>query len=329
MTRSVLATVAMALLLGGCSDEPVGVSDDSGPRIELPRDDAAHPDEPVEWWYWTGHLEADEARRFGFELVFFRATAPAEGIMAHVAVTDVDAEVFSYDSTLEVDSVPLLENGFDLSLGPLSASGGDGEDELHGEVGAYVFDLTLAATKPAVLHHGDGYTDYPEGGYTYYYSRERMTADGTLEIDGDSFDVSGSAWFDHQYGDLAAVSAQGWDWYAIQLDDDREIMLFLLHSGETTDLIGGTYTDAEGTSRELAPGAVSIEAEREWTNGDGDCTYPLEWSIEVEDLTLKLVPVLDDQEVRPVYGPTYWEGATTVQGDATGRAYVELNGNCE
>jgi predicted secreted hydrolase len=329
MKHLTLATVAAVLFLGGCGDEADSPSDKSGPRIELPRDDAAHLDEPVEWWYWTGHLEAADERRFGFEFVFFRATVPVEGIMAHVAITDVDATVFSYDSVLQEGSVPAIENAFELSLGGLSAAGGDGEDELHGETGAYSFDLTLEAAKPAVLHHGDGYTDYPEGGYTHYYSRERMAADGTLTVDGESHDVSGSAWFDHQYGDLAPVSAQGWDWFAIQLDDDREIMLFLLHSAGSAELIGGTYTDADGSPRELASGAVSVEAQREWTNGDGDCTYPLHWTVEVEDLTLEIMPVMDDQEVRPAYGPVYWEGAATVQGDATGNAYIELNGHCE
>ena len=327
--RLIPVIAVMAVLTSACGSDAESTKEEGGVRVELPKDDAPHLGEPVEWWYWTGHLETAEPRHFGFELVFFRATVPSEGMMAHFAISDVDERIFVYDSLIQPGAMESQEDAFDLSLGEWSAAGGDGEDELHGETGAYVLDLALEASKPAVLHHGDGYIEYPVGGYTYYYSRERMAADGTLTVDGTSHEVTGSAWFDHQYGDLAAVSAHGWDWYAIQLDDDREIMLFLLHEGDSTDLIGGTFTDAEGESHELAPEKVSVVADREWTNGEGDCTYPLGWTIEIEDLELEVVPVMDDQEVRPVFGPVYWEGDATVSGDATGQAYVELNGYCD
>jgi len=40
--------------------------------VELPRDDGPH-DRLTEWWYDTGHLVAADGRRFGFEMVIFRA----------------------------------------------------------------------------------------------------------------------------------------------------------------------------------------------------------------------------------------------------------------
>ena len=40
--------------------------------ISFPRDDGPH-DRLTEWWYYTGHLRADDGRRFGFEAVVFRA----------------------------------------------------------------------------------------------------------------------------------------------------------------------------------------------------------------------------------------------------------------
>ena len=50
----------------------------------------------------------------------------------------------------------------------------DGHDTLHGEGQGYSFDLSLDATKRPTLQHDLGYTDYSFGGYTSYYSRERM-----------------------------------------------------------------------------------------------------------------------------------------------------------
>jgi lysophospholipase L1-like esterase len=40
-------------------------------RVSLPRDEAPH-DAPTEWWYYTGHLRADDGARFGFQSVLFR-----------------------------------------------------------------------------------------------------------------------------------------------------------------------------------------------------------------------------------------------------------------
>ena len=82
--------------------------------IVLPGDDAVRSDVPVQWWYWTGHLEARDGRRFGFEQCFFVIDAAAdffgsalddeflrdalsrdvEGFqVAHCALTDVAGQV--------------------------------------------------------------------------------------------------------------------------------------------------------------------------------------------------------------------------------------------
>lgn len=36
--------------------------------IVLPRDHAAHPRFKTEWWYWNGHLSAEDGQQFGFQL---------------------------------------------------------------------------------------------------------------------------------------------------------------------------------------------------------------------------------------------------------------------
>src|SRR6476469_8547825 len=47
--------------------------------IAFPRDEAPH-DTLTEWWYYTGHLQAEDGARYGFESVIFqsiRSTIPA------------------------------------------------------------------------------------------------------------------------------------------------------------------------------------------------------------------------------------------------------------
>ena len=73
-----------------------------GRAIRLPADHVSHPEYRLEWWYYTGNLDAADGRRFGYQLTFFRVgvdPAPANPsrwavrdlYMAHLAVTDVSA----------------------------------------------------------------------------------------------------------------------------------------------------------------------------------------------------------------------------------------------
>ncbi len=326
--------LATLIGIGGCGENDGGEPDlcDQTPtgQVTLPADDGGH-DEPVEWWYWTGHLEAvaEPGRWFGFEVAIFHFQAPLPMRLYNIALTDIDGQVFHFDGLPEFGEVPEVPaGGFDLNFDAVQATGGDGIDHLHGTVGDWELDLDLTAIKPPVLQHGNGYTDYDFGGYTYYYSRSRMETVGTLTSGQDSFAVQGLSWFDHQWGDLTPITEKGWDWFALQLDDQREIMLFLVHGTDEIQFLGGTITDAQCRSEEIAPESVTVTAHKQWQSAATDCSYPMGWDISIGDLNLTVSPVLDDQELASSHNP-YWEGAALVTGDATGRAYVELNGYCD
>jgi predicted secreted hydrolase len=210
-------------------------------------------------------------------------------------------------------------------MAPQTAKGGGGHDTLHGEAGGWTFDLGLEALKAPVLQNGDGYTDYTFGGYTYYYSRERMAATGTLSDGTTSYPVSGIGWFDHQWGDITKAVTKGWDWFALQLDDQREMMLFIVRDSSAPILVGGSYTDAQCLTTSVTDAKVT--ALGQWKSPRTGCTYPSGWTVEAAGMTFTVLPTIADQEVSSAT-PKYWEGACLVSGDANGRAYVELNGYC-
>jgi predicted secreted hydrolase len=303
-----------------CREAPSG-------RIALPADDGAHED-PIEWWYWTGHLKSATGRWFGFEEVFFRTHFTAfPAAMAHLAVTEPEKGFFRNGSAQGMTGVTAPKGGFDLRVGTVAAIGGGGHDRLRSDLNGVALDLDLVATKAPVPQHGDGYTAYPFGGYTYYYSRERMTASGWISTGGEQVPVTGTAWFDHQWGDMFKAAHLGWDWFAIQLDDSREIMLFVVRDPKGPVLVGGSISDADCKKTDIAPGGYQITPMGTWTSPHTRCSYPMGWRVKVADVTVDLKPVLEDQEVTESH-PTYWEGAATVTGSATGRAYVELTGYC-
>ncbi len=323
--------------------------------VELPRDDAPH-DRLTEWWYYTGHLTDDDGSRYGFEFVVFRVERGGFPVAwaSHLAVTDEGGDAFHFAQRVEfgeqVDLDALGRPGFSFRIAAPSAnwemSGSDGHDRLlatttaleaaaAGSPGGLGMDLELDATKPPALHDGDGWVDFGAGGSSYYYSRTAMEATGSLTVGDRTFDVTGSAWFDHQWGDFIAVGGGGWDWFAINLDDGTDVMLSLNRDIDGSyPIVYGTLVDPAGQSRYLPRGAFEVEVTDRWVSPGTGADYPAGWRIAIrgDDLEIALSPTVANQELDTrATTSIYWEGSQVVEarrGDKPlgGEAYVELTG---
>src|SRR5262249_32864028 len=142
----------------------------------------------------------------------------------------------------------------------------------------------------------------------------------------------------HEFGSNAlAPEETGWDWFSVQLDDDRELMLYRLRRADGTvePLSSGTWIEPDGYATHLPLAAWSVTSRASWRSPHTGASYPAHGIVRVPDrgLELELTPVLADQEL--VFGGpvsvAYWEGSVRVRGRArgrpvTGRGYVELTG---
>jgi predicted secreted hydrolase len=340
--------ILMALLLGvACARPPAPLPPAPAPTptvvppVRYPADAGAH-DALMEWWYYTGHLRAADAHEYGFEFTVFqlrREGAPV-GYLAHYAVTDVDGQTFAHQARL-VSGEP--QTGFVLDVGGWRLTSDGTDDTIRAEMepapGAerpYGLELQLRALKPPALHNG-GYIDYGPPGGSYYYSRTRLAVTGRLRSGAEDWQpVTGVAWMDHQWGNFV-VAGGGWDWYSLQLDDGRELMLYVLRGrdGQTTGVYG-TEVAADGGAHELPAGAVQTQATGAWTSPHTGITYPSGWRVTAPSLGLDLVatPKQADQELyfparTDSSGPVYWEGAVGLEGldgSPGGQGYVELTG---
>jgi predicted secreted hydrolase len=303
--------------------------------IAFPKDEAPHND-LTEWWYYTGHLEARDGRRWGFEMVTFqvqRATL-APYYVAHFAVTDRQRSQFRYEHRQSQGVQPQPPEGFALDVGGWSMNGLLGQDQLTAATSEYGIDLSLLSRRPPVLHDG-GLVSFGAAGDSYYYSRTRMELTGTIDDHGERIPVTGLAWFDKQWGNFLVMGG-GWDWFSLQLDDGSDLMLNLIRDpGGQTRIAYGTYVAPDGTFRHLAAGQFEVGALGSWTSPKTGVTYPSGWRATLNDppLDLRISPVLADQELdaRASTGMIYWEGAQSVVGTLGGRpiagqGYVELVG---
>ena len=107
-----------------------------GYRFEFPRDHFSHPEFATEWWYYTGHLEAADGRRWGFELVTFQIQRASIDpyYVAHFAVTDRQRGQFRYADRQSQGAQVQPTEGFAFDVGGWKMAGllGDDRDRLDG-----------------------------------------------------------------------------------------------------------------------------------------------------------------------------------------------------
>jgi predicted secreted hydrolase len=340
--RPLLLTLALSLFLAGCARSPEpGLPPAPPPTpivhapVTFPKDEAPHGD-LTEWWYYTGHLEAADGRRWGFELVSFqilRATLEPFYI-AHFAITDQQRKQFQYDVRGSRGAQAQPPEGFSLDVDGWRMRGLMGNDALQAAMTGYGIDLSLTTSRPPVLHDG-GLVTFGPAGDSYYYSRTRMSISGTIEDHGEQVPVTGLAWFDKQWGNFLVMGG-GWDWFSLHLDDGSDLMLNLIRNanGETT-IAYGTYVAPDGSFRHLPGNQFEVSTVGQWTSPKTGITWPSGWRATVREpsLDLQITPVIPDQELdtRQSTSLVYWEGAQTVTGTRggqpiAGQGYVELVG---
>ncbi len=378
-----LSVSAVALAAAACTDGPpreleplslvetLGGTDTAGyaraiePRdFVFPEDHGPHPDFKTEWWYVTGHLDAAEGRRFGYQLTLFRsALAPAghtqgdpdepaaasawstrQAYMGHFAISDIDGERFFARERFARGAAGLAGSTtlpLRIWLEGWRLEGAESEDGfpivLTAEDDSIALELTLAAGKGIVLNGNGGLSQKsPEAGNaSYYYSLPRMPSSGTLRVAGERFTVSGFSWLDREWSTSVLGQGQvGWDWFALHLDDGRDLMVYRIRraDGSAAAESEGILIAADGTSTRLSWGdEIQVAELARWTAPDGAATYPSRWTITIpsDGSELTVEPLLADQEFRTAF--RYWEGAVEVSGAGpggpiTGRGYVELTG---
>ena len=338
------ATVAVREAL---AEDRAGFARAPAPRpLVFPEDHGPHPDFRTEWWYYTGNLKTAAGRHVGFQLTFFRvALSPNEELresawamrqlyVAHFAVTDTAGGRFhaaSRSSRAALGLAGAQAAPFRVWVESWSAEGERGATRLRAQEGDVAIDLSVSPSKPVVLQGDRGLSRKgPEpGNASLYYSFTRMPARGTVRLGGETLEVSGEAWMDREWSTSAlSAGVEGWDWFAVQFDDGRELMFYLLRrrDGTVDPFSAGTLVAADGTARRLEAADVRIETLAHWTSPRSGVRYPARWRLSVPsaELRLEIEPRLADQELR--VGPRYWEGAVGVAGSRAGQGYVELVG---
>ncbi|MHB1134013.1 MAG: lipocalin-like domain-containing protein [Chloroflexota bacterium] len=353
----VRARLAVADVLGGESGNFARAL--STRPFVFPADHGPHPEYRTEWWYFTGNLDTPEGRHFGYQLTFFRsalrADAPERGsdwaanqvYMAHFALSDVGGGRFFAHERFARGALDLagaqaepvrvwLEDWSVAEIAEPAPFAGQPALRLRAAQGEVAIDLLVRPGKPVVLQGERGLSAKgPEpGNASYYYSLTRLATEGTVTLGGQALAVGGASWLDREWStSVLGAELVGWDWFALQLDDGRELMYFRLRrrDGAADPFSAGTLVAADGTYRSLSAAEVLAEPLDYWTSPRDGARYPARWrlAVPVAGLELEASPYLADQELD--VSVRYWEGAVRLRGTGDGPAvagqgYVEMTG---
>ncbi|MDQ1091559.1 putative secreted hydrolase [Xanthomonas sacchari] len=339
---------AAMVIVCGLSSAPAAaqVFEEPAP-VQLPRDEGPHHSQ-LEWWYFVGHLygvdPSGAKREFGYEVTVFQLWPIGSGPATyswHFAVTDVNNKLHKVEERVVSEQIPDQQGSFNFTNDGWSISGSQQNYAIKGALsdGRFAIDLKTSSDMPFVLHNGNGVVDYrPIAKTSAYYSSTALDTEGTVYDNGVPIKIVGTSWQDRQWFVKGMASDEngsffggGWNWFAIQLDNDTQYMLYYLqdpNTGAITNKFGTRVS--KGVATPVSGSEMDLQRLATWTSPNSGYTYESKWNVILPEGNLLITPLVDDQEMLWTGHRTYWEGASQVVGtlngnDVTGRSYVEVN----
>ena len=331
--------------------------------LHFPRDHGSHPDLHTEWWYLTGHVQA-EGRLWGFQVTFFRsrvdatqgmqsAFAARQLLFAHAALTDIHGQRLHHDQRIAragfgVAQASEQDTAVQLQDWSLVRSAQGSASRYTAQVQAQDFSLALQfdTSQPVLLQGKEGLSrkgPQPEQA-SYYYSQPQMQVSGSLQRGDERFVVEPArapgdnrAWLDHEASQaLMHPQAVGWDWMGMNLHDGSALTAFRLRCADGSALwAGGSLRLPGQAARIFAPEEVVFTPLRYWVSPLQGTRYPVQWRVATPVGTFEVRALLDNQELdsRASTGAVYWEGICALHDNAVagsgalrGHGYLEMTG---
>lgn len=311
-----------------------------GEEITFPKDHGEHPEYLAEWWYLTANLKTETGKEIAVQWTIFRMATSDEDLsgwktpqmyMVHAVITTKEkvwaAERFARGG---IGQAGVSLNPFHAWLDNWSWDAAT-SDPFPGRLEFSDDHMSARLNikqKGAIVLQGDkGYSKkHPLLSIaSYYYSVPFLDLDGTITLDGKPYKVSGRGWFDREWSSsMLSAKQQGWDWFAIHLNDGSALMVSQLREEGQRPYFIGSRSWPDGRVVKLDNNQIRMKPMHFYKVSG--ISFPLNWLIEVPSQGLKLQTsvVRQDQWLHFIF--PYWEGPINVTGTHSGKGFMELTG---
>ena len=301
--------------------------------LSLPEDEGPHVS-ATEWWYYSGELEATDGQTYFLHVAVFLRDGMVRHTVFHGSLVNHDSNK-RYARQLRTAGIPssITDGGFDFRYQGWRVSGQAGEHVVSIEDAEFSLSLSLSDPDPVMLHRAagsktPGLLDFGEAGISYYYSRPRMRAVGSVSEAGrPPVQVKGEIWFDHQWGDFEG-SRLAWNWFALQLNDGSDLMIYQLYDTAGSPVMTAGSWLRDGIVTTLGEHELSLQSRGVWQSPVSSVRYPAAWVIALPQGEVLVEPVHADSEFNALETTFkhYWEGPVRVSGALGGRGFLEMSG---
>ena len=315
-----------------------------GSKITFPVDEGRHPEEPIEWWYTSGHLTGKTSgKSYSFMLTYFHYPASTFDGFRILSLMDDATGTFYKDtrpvnytqlSTTQLDIQASVYTGGNESWMNLTNNGKllPFEYSIKAHDSKVILDLTSVATRRPLILDDDGYLEQGLSNYTYYYSLTRDKVGGKLTLNGIMEEVEGESWIDRQYGNFNPLTAENYEWFHVQLSNGMDLNLWNIFTADNKIPDTKKYRILAAYVNENTQYTMSdFTIERLGFNymPDSSRCYASMWRMKSPKNNIDLTIITKHNNTEIEWPFRFYEGATDVTGtvnglSVTGFGFAEL-----
>jgi predicted secreted hydrolase len=293
--------------------------------LHFPTDEGSHGTN-FEWWYITSHFTTRKGNRYTCTVAYTNPYYLENTMHCDRLVSITDETNKRYFGQLLVGNFTSQARSLNLTY---KNQNGDYDYWFQKESELFNYSLsvevkevfslnaTLSANKPPLLQGGNGVIPMGYGGNSYYYSQTNLSLNGIFDniVNNTTEEISGVAWIDHQWGNWSSDGYDGWEWFAIQLNDTSEIMVGSFFDPVTRERIPESVFASilfnDGSTYYSENGDVTLVNLDYFELQETKRTYSSGWRITIKrfNIELTIIPTVRDQTAGHI-----WEGSCYVTG---------------
>jgi len=300
--------------------------------LDLPKDHGRHSNSRTESWHVATHLRNEDGKELGFQFSFLRLgivsgdAPPSTSIWdvreinrGHVAISNTFVEHAFGEERFGRGMRGLA--GYDPSAQELRLDNWFLRFDSD-ESGAYmtlyatvldkaVVDLVMRPEKPTLALTPDD-----AGAPFVGYSMTRLAVEGIIDQGLGEETVTGSAWFDHLWGELPLPGLRpvSSDRLQLQLHDGTDLSVIRTRrtDGAGAPVVSGYVVSPDGTASLLDEKGLQMTSSRTWRDPETGTEYPVEWRLLGPNLDITIAPLADAQAFDTAF--PIWSGIVQSRG---------------